>query len=214
MRSMRLLAVAVLAVVLALSSAQNAFSGTWIKYDDGTPEQSVFKYLSPHSLGCMAVRFSAPPGSALLSVAYYRMFTTEQAFDLYILGSDGQTVLFGPQSTTPVGPEGWFYVDVNIVVPGDFYTAACWPQPDPLLGVDTDNGGQTFTGQIGNWAPFYWGSGPANLMIRAELGSSAPVGPVGGVVEPVNKIVVFAPYLALLGVIGAVAVVFWKRPNN
>jgi hypothetical protein len=39
-------------------------------------------------------------------------------------------------------------------------------------------------------------------------------GPVGGLVEPVNKLTVLAPYLALFGVIGAVAVVLWKRPDN
>jgi hypothetical protein len=42
-----------------------------------------------------------------------------------------------------------------------------------------------------------------------------PIGaPVGGFIEPVNKVAVFAPYLALLGVIGAVAVIYWKRPDN
>lgn len=40
------------------------------------------------------------------------------------------------------------------------------------------------------------------------------VGPVGGLVEPVNKVAVFAPYLALFGVIGTVAVIVWKRPDN
>jgi hypothetical protein len=209
MRSTALLAVAILAVVLALSSAQNAFSGTWITYDDGTPEHEDLNLL-----GCIAVRFSAPPGSELLRVAYYRMHTVETAFNIYILGSDGQTVLFGPQSTNAVGPEGWFYVDVNIIVSGAFYTAACWPVPDPLLGVDADNSGQTFTGTIGSWAPYTYASTPANLMIRAELGSSTPVGPVGGVVESVNKVAIFAPYLALFGVIGAVAIVVWKRPDH
>jgi hypothetical protein len=199
MRSIRLLAVAVLAVVLALSSTQNVFSGTWIIYDDGAAEQGI-----SNVLGCMAVRFSAPPGSLLLRIAYYRTFTTEIAFNLYILDSDGQTVLFGPQSTTPVGPEGWFYVDVNIVVPGDFYTAACWPQPDPDLGVDTDNGGQTFIRYaIGDWEPFYWGSGPANLMIRAELGSSA----VGGVVTTVNTFSVLAPWIAVIAVVGCIGTI-------
>jgi len=44
--------------------------------------------------------------------------------------------------------------------------------------------------------------------------SASPSSPVGGFMEPVNKLAVFAPYLALFGVIGAVAVVFWKRPDN
>jgi hypothetical protein len=52
-------------------------------------------------------------------------------------------------------------------------------------------------------------------MIRVDIDPTyAPSGPVGGFMEPVNKLVVFAPYLALFGVIGAVAVVCWKRPQN
>lgn len=55
----------------------------------------------------------------------------------------------------------------------------------------------------GNWA-----------LVAVDLQPPAPVGPVGGVVEPANKLAVFAPYLALFGVIGAVAVIVWKRPDN
>ncbi len=42
---------------------------------------------------------------------------------------------------------------------------------------------------------------------------AAPVAPVGGFLEPVNKLAVLAPYLALFGMVAAVAVVFWKRPR-
>ena len=38
--------------------------------------------------------------------------------------------------------------------------------------------------------------------------------PVGGVLKPVNKLAVFAPYLAVFGMVAAVAVVLWKRPDN
>jgi hypothetical protein len=44
-----------------------------------------------------------------------------------------------------------------------------------------------------------------------------PVAPVGGVVLPVNRLAVMAPYLALLGLVAAVAVVIvkpWKKPEN
>jgi hypothetical protein len=41
-----------------------------------------------------------------------------------------------------------------------------------------------------------------------------PSTPVGGVVTPANKLAVFAPYLALFGVIGAVAIIVWKRSDN
>jgi hypothetical protein len=46
---------------------------------------------------------------------------------------------------------------------------------------------------------------------------SAPSVPVGGVVMPVNKLAVFAPYLALFGLVAAVAVVIAKprkKPEN
>jgi hypothetical protein len=47
--------------------------------------------------------------------------------------------------------------------------------------------------------------------------SVAPVAPVGGVVLPVNRLAVMAPYLALLGLVATVAVVVaapWKKPEN
>jgi hypothetical protein len=37
---------------------------------------------------------------------------------------------------------------------------------------------------------------------------------VGGLIEPVNKPAIIAPYLALVGVIAAVAVVVWKKGGN
>jgi hypothetical protein len=55
-----------------------------------------------------------------------------------------------------------------------------------------------------------------DLAFKTYVTSAAtpPVGaPVGGFVEPVNKLAVFAPYLALFGVM-AVVVVFWKRPDS
>jgi hypothetical protein len=52
-------------------------------------------------------------------------------------------------------------------------------------------------------------------MNRAEIDPIvSPGAPVGGFMEPANKLAVFAPYLALLGVIGAVAVVYCKRRDN
>jgi hypothetical protein len=44
-----------------------------------------------------------------------------------------------------------------------------------------------------------------------------PLAPVGGFVEPVNKLTLFAPYLALFGIVAAVAIVVakpWKKPEN
>ncbi len=54
-------------------------------------------------------------------------------------------------------------------------------------------------------------------MIAAVLKPAPPTQagpPVGGFVEPVNRLTVFAPYLALFGAIAAVAVVVWKKREN
>jgi hypothetical protein len=44
----------------------------------------------------------------------------------------------------------------------------------------------------------------------------SPAGPVGGFLEPVNKLAVFAPYLAVFGVLAVVvvAVVPWRKRGN
>jgi len=44
-----------------------------------------------------------------------------------------------------------------------------------------------------------------------------PSHPVGGFIEPVNKLAVFAPYLALFGIVAAIAVIAvtpWKKPET
>ena len=43
---------------------------------------------------------------------------------------------------------------------------------------------------------------------------AASVTPVGGIIEPVNNLGVVAPYLALFGIIAAVAVIVWKKREN
>jgi hypothetical protein len=37
---------------------------------------------------------------------------------------------------------------------------------------------------------------------------------VGGFMEPTNKLSVLAPYLALFGIVGAIAVIVWKKPRS
>lgn len=57
----------------------------------------------------------------------------------------------------------------------------------------------------------YWGE--VGIALNPPI---APSGPVGGFIEPVNKLVVLAPYLALFGVMAVVvvAVVPWKKREN
>jgi len=51
---------------------------------------------------------------------------------------------------------------------------------------------------------------------RQTASSVGSVGPVGGLMEPVNKVAVFSPYLALFGlaVVTVVAAKPWKRREN
>jgi len=81
--------------------------------------------------------------------------------------------------------------------------------------------------EIGNSSPAYpevfetqGTTPPLSTIIRhtvglelTQLDSTPPSAPVGGVVEPANKLMVFAPYLALFGVIAVVvvAVAPWKK---
>jgi hypothetical protein len=47
--------------------------------------------------------------------------------------------------------------------------------------------------------------------------TNSPVAPVGGVMEPVNKLSIIAPYLTFFGLIVAFAVVIaepWKKPES
>jgi hypothetical protein len=58
------------------------------------------------------------------------------------------------------------------------------------------------------------GSGWVHVAVALQALPPTRGAPVGGFLEPVNKVAIAAPYLALFGVIGAVAVVYWKRPDN
>ena len=126
-----------------------------------------------------------------------------------------------PAWTYTIGTDSKPVMDVAIDDAGD-YMAACSGIGVPLTVY--------FFGQAGDlkWS---WGVNADKLSISsngATLAVGTPIAttgfllstgfqtptPVGGFMEPVNKLAVFAPYLALLGVIGAVAVIYWKRPDN
>ena len=53
----------------------------------------------------------------------------------------------------------------------------------------------------------------ANYVVASQhIPSQA--GPVGGFMEPVNRLGIVVPYLALFGAVAAVAVVVWKKREN
>jgi len=227
MRSARLLAVAVLAVVLALSSAQNAFATVTLAYDNGTPG----------ALGLggtyWGVKFSLPSGvsSALLTYVRWAENIPNIPLPLKIIVTkpDHVTVIGSPISLTgpgnnpsgigcpPTWPEcyGLSLTDYGIVVTGDFFVI--------LNKVDTtgslDNGlvfpppdrsfiGDSLPGLVPLFPPDH-----NNFLLRVDVDPISPAA-VGGIVTPVNTFVIFAPWLAVIGVvacIGTVVVVAKKR---
>ena len=207
---------------MTLSSAQNAFALTELAYDNGILYQGSTD-------GYTGVRFSLPPGVTSAQILYVRFSWASAAANdaiVHITGSDHTTELMPPVTVTAgtgVGcPAGWSSpvfsycggLAVSVVVTGDFYVVL-QTVADPMgnAGEDNNNSGRSF-----------WGttlSGLTNVpggdyLIRVDIEPIAPKvqAPVGGVVEPVNNLAIAAPYLALFGVIAAVAVVVWKKHDN
>lgn len=81
------------------------------------------------------------------------------------------------------------------------------------LGYDSSNGKDNIwpIGLIGLT------NGPVPLDLWGQVQVSAPPSPVGGFIEPVNKLAIFAPYVALFGLVVPLAAAIvkpWKRPEN
>jgi hypothetical protein len=222
MSQSKFLAVAVLLFVLALWSTQNVWAVTELFYDNGV--ETMGAWACPHQDGWLAVKFVfsdfSLSGSWKLLTARFYQSTQEggsgQGLELHVLNSDGSGDLSGSTPVTFTTIAGWNDVDLsgqNIVVSGDFWIAYKWlgQFQSPCLGFDNSApDGRSFSGSLGSWTV----DGTSDYMIRAVIGSLGGGAAVGGFVEPVNRLVVFAPYVALLGVIAAVAVIAWKGPEN
>jgi len=176
-------------------------AATWIIYDDGPPEEGGASRAS----GILAVRFSLPLGvsSAKILTARYYITAGPTSFKVHIFDIDQVTDLTPPFTVTPSGT-GWFDVDLtakNIVVARDFYIAIEYSSSDnPVVGADTDNPqSRSYGGPLSPpWTPLAY-----NLMIRAYVLTPTPV---GGYMVPVNKLAILSPYIALIGLVGAVTV--------
>jgi len=222
MRSARLFAVAVLAVVLALSAAQNAFASTEIMYDNGNNVAGCALTRIDGILGnTYAVLFSLPAGwsSATLSGAEVWVW---QGFSvvLHVESSPGLDALMPALPITLTG-DGWHtYPLTTTKITGEFYIAI----------EDNSGGAGRIGGASGSDATHsYWGpvAGPWTtqkscrtepsryypLMIRALVDPVAPAAPVGGLVIPANTLAIVAPWLAVIGLVGisTIVVVAKKR---
>jgi len=115
----------------------------------------------------------------------------------------------------PDGFDGWVHFDLPSpvdVTPGSTYVIE-------LTEAKSTFGWYTFEGNV-----YPNGRAISNNNFFNDIdftfrtyAPSPPTEPVGGVVEPVNKLPVFAPYLALFGLVVTIAIVVtapWNRPDN
>ena len=146
----------------------------------------------------MRVLFSLPSGwtaAKVIAVSIY-LYGGPGTIPLYVLGNNGISVLYGPVgvSLTTVGVFNIITLP-GVVVDGDFYIVV-GPYPTGLLigGITPSAGGHTYYGTLADWGN--WQPEDLDYMIRAEVEQIVrPAAPVGGFMEPVNKLAVFAPYL-------------------
>ncbi len=202
-----------LTIILALSIIPRV-NATPIElyYDDGSPETSW----SASSGLEHAVRFSLKSSSsAQILTARYFIQANPSTFRVHIYDNGGTTNLITPFDVTP-GGTGWFDVDLttmNIVVTGDFFIAIEYlSSGQPPIGVDTSSpiNLRTYSREPGqSWEV----ANNFNLMIRAvveEIGN-----PVGGVFYSADKVSLLSPYIALVGLIGAISTIFairrWRK---
>ena len=203
---LRLLLPVVLAVLLAVSSAQNVFAATEIAYDDGTKSHVP-------SMPYLAVRFT-PSGQVRVVGAkfWYDGVIPGQPVSGsttgYVTGADHTTVLL----TFPVtlSSPGWYTIPFSNgpIVFEDFYIAiAAYPE---LIGSDAlSNSGRSYSSSTTLAALIPIPSEVGDLMIRALVESTS----VGGIIAPTNKFLTLAPYLTLIGLIATAAVAVKKRRN-
>jgi hypothetical protein len=173
MRSMRLFVVTVLVVVLALTSAQNAFASFLIAYDDGTADSAWGLVAGDMD----AVLFSLPSGSSnvgLLTVsAYVYSCAPNNPFPcggwrVHVTDNNHQELSGSPFDSPVPTQAGWLTIPVpaGIVLPADFYVALEWTLSTGLMigsDMDTPNT-RTYWYQSGSWV-----HDAGAVMIRAEV---------------------------------------------
>jgi hypothetical protein len=214
----KILPAAALAAMLVLSLTQNVFAVMELSYEGGAEES----YSCPLQNNWRAVRFvfsdfSLSGSWGLLTARFYQsaVETAHDQVELHVLISDGSSDWPGSTPVTFTTTTGWNDIDLsgqNIIVSGDFWIAYKWlgQFQAPCIGLEFSAlDGRSFFGAPGGWTL----DDTYDYMIRAVIGSTASV---GGVVEPVNKLTIATPYLALFGlVVVAIAVTKpRKRPQD
>jgi len=194
---------AVLVALMVLASSETVFAATELSYDDGTPWGS-------EGLDFTGVLFSLPTGvtyARLLKVRYQWSSSGQGAtLNIHITKADHQTELTSPIPTwSSSSSPSWNELDISgrgILVSADFY----------VVLENTADGNAKFD-QNPVWPQRSFGGSSLATLTYEELGDylirvviEPTARPVGGILVPVNKLTVLAPYLALLGLVGVVTV--------
>ena len=200
-----------LVALMVLASSPGVFAATELAYDDGSSEGFGACPIG----GYYAVLFSLPDGwssARLLKARFYKVPGAGPPgtnVKVHIFGSDGSTPLTPAFTFDMAVDDAWNDADLtakNIVVTGDFYIAVQWMfLQDLRIGLDRSTTGRSY--YSADVTPPNWqlqgNAENVQWMIRAVIDE---VRAVGGVLVPISKLTLLAPYLALLGLVGAVTV--------
>lgn len=143
------------------------------------------------------------PGLGDLQVIHIADYGTLSAddFDDTSIGNDPGVLIGG--STTPNA--GYISIDVTASMQDDLDNDRSFSAFMLRLATNTDN-----DDNYDYWSFFAseWTGTANDPFIEYEL---APENPVGGIYAPIDKLNILAPYIALVGLIGAVSTIFTIR---
>ncbi|MCW3975904.1 MAG: hypothetical protein NWE86_06660 [Candidatus Bathyarchaeota archaeon] len=132
----------------------------------------------------------------VIHIADYGTLSSED-FDDTSIGNDPGVLISG--SATP--PTGYISIDITAAMQDDIDNGRAFTSFLIKLATDTDG-----TFDTDNWgirASEYASS--TRAFVEYEL---APENPVGGIYAPNNKLNILVPYIALVGLIGAISSIF------
>lgn len=203
-RSLKLFAVAVLAIVFALSSAQTAIAAPVLDQKQEAGDWAVgIKGYYP-----MGQEF-VPSLNTLHSVELYISQENPGGDTLTVnirSGSIDGPILATASVSVASGFSGWVsfaWNPVGVTVGATYIIELTAATPGILEWLVEDSGNPYPAGRL-----ILLGNPEADrdATFRTYGSMSAAGGPVGGFALPVNKLAILSPYLALIGLIGAVTV--------
>jgi hypothetical protein len=201
MRSARLLAVAVLAVVLVACSFRPALA-----------------FIDPQGI----IVYEVTTNNDATTVFHFTVFSNPIEFTVTggsQWSSDGKGLVVGSHIIRQTVPPGWVLTGISCNYGADVVSAGAGVFAAGSLGV-ASYGPQFAEPQYDladHSVTLYIDTGFWPVCTFTDAPAPVAAAPVGGIVEPVNQLAVVGSYFALAGLIAAatvVAVVFWKRPDN